>query len=690
MQFQQPVPSVPDNTQFFDNDFAVFPSHFVVEDYEVPKFGDDTWDLRSLGQNPAVSKSNKILRFEKYDEKWKVIVKTILAGLINFEHPKLQEVGFFPRFVTHKPGTLRRRENGLSIISRWAVLHEKTTDLEEWTDKDILDLLRWLKENYARTTVENCHTCIEILKDFSVILPSPLTAHVPPARINFKSQVKTKPIPPEDFWILIKSCWQFIDVYSIDILDAREEFRRQHENAARFLQSHASGRSQQGTFDESLMAYLKDPTNFIPLHVEDSLSSSQGEINWSALGLRLGWEYSNFGSGNKLGKKRRQLVFDAIDKGFPTFYGGLPREMQQIEMPDGSFKPWCIGIDETSLLKPLRMLHAACFIFIAALTLMRASELKAIECNSIKNRFGTSAIHSRVFKHRTFKGDESYWWITEPVEKAVHVVERIVGSGRLFSLKNLEGRGQDFNHTHNIRMYVAYHQKNAINFGLPPLQETKIAAHRLRRTMAIVTANQPNGIIALGITLKHNATQNIANIVTMGYAAETNGWEKEFRTATQKANAARLVSDWCMRKENTLVAVGPGSSVYESGLDRVSSRLESLQFTSDRQVRDLLRDEFSTIELGMFNHCLGDLEKAKCLIGKSAEQKQLGPTLSDCMRGSCPNSVITQEHLPLWENREREIKNMLKDKRMAERHRIRLEGELAEVSKVTGAHAPNE
>lgn len=683
MQNQQPTHSLPDNTQFFQDEFVVFPSHFVVEDYKVPLFGDDTWDLRSLGQNPAVTKTSKIIRFDKYDEKWKTIVKTVLAGLVNFDHPKLQQIGFFPRFVTHKPGTLRRRENGLSIISKWAVLHDKTPLLEQWTDRDIIDLLRWLKNNYAPTTVENCHQCIEILKDFSVILPSPLTAYVPPVQVDFTAKVKTKPIPPEDFWTLIKSCWQFIDVFSIDILDARDEFRRQHDYANRLLKSYPSGRAPKGAFDEALVKYLSDSANFIPLHVENTVGTVKGDINWSALALRLGWGYIDFGSRTKRGKRRRQLVLNAIEQGFPTVYGGLPREMQLVKLPDGTVRPWCKGLDEINLLKPLRILHAACFIFIAALTLMRASELKAIECNSIKTRFGTPAIHSQVFKHRNFKGDEAFWWVTEPVEKAVHVAERIVSSGRLFSLKNLEGRGQDFDHNHNIRAFVEYHQKNADRFGLPQLQDTRIAAHRLRRTMAIVTANQPNGIIALGITLKHNATQNIANIVTMGYAAETNGWEKEFRTATQKANAAHLVADWSRQKEDTLIAVGPGQKTYKSGLDRVTTRLESIQFTSERQVRDLLRDEFSTIELGMFNHCLGDPEKAKCLIGKSAEQKELGPTLSDCMRASCPNSVITQEHLPLWENREREIKVILKDKRIAERHRIRLESELKEISKVT-------
>jgi hypothetical protein len=44
-----------------------------------------------------------------------------------------------------------------------------------------------------------------------------------------------------------------------------------------------------------------------------------------------------------------------------------------------------------------------------------------------------------------------------------------------------------------------------------------------RRTMAVITAQQPDGEIALGIQLKHAARRAVANGTTSGYASETPG-----------------------------------------------------------------------------------------------------------------------------------------------------------------------
>lgn len=664
----------------FEKNFPVLPEHIVVASLPIPEFFDDKWDLRALGTNPALPPSSHILHFEKYEDSWKFVIKSILAALINFDHPDLQRIGFFPRFATHKPGTLRRREHGLSLIYKWARLNNKSAVFEDWSDTDVIRLLAWLKHNYAKSTVENCNQCLEIIQDFNTILPSPLHAKVPKSTFQRPEKpVKTEPIAPDDFWTLLKSCWLFINDFSDDILDARDEFRRLRL-AERQIKESNLGRSK--NLDKVLKSYLENRDNFIPLHVSDTLSAQRGEINWSALALRLGHSGMFLGSTTRTGRQRRKRIQDAINSGFPTRYGGLPRDPSLVTLPDGTKKPWCDGLDETSLQKPLHQLHAACFIFISALTLMRASEVKEIECNSISIRYGTPAINSRVFKHRRFQGEEAFWWVTEPVVKAVKVAERIVGKGKLFSLANLEGRGTDFNHHHNLKSFVSYHQKHAEEFGLPKFRDTKIAAHRLRRTMAIITANQPNGIIALGITLKHNATQNIANIVTMGYSVETNGWEKEFKTATQKANAAQLVSEWSKKQSGELDVAGPGARQFEAKMDNVTTRISSAQYTSERQLRDLLRDEFSHIELGTFNHCLGNTDQALCLAGKPAEKKQLGPTLTDCMRSKCPNSVITSRHLDLWISRERAIKDLLRDKWMAKRHRSRLKLELAEIQKV--------
>jgi ferredoxin len=97
----------------------------------------------------------------------------------------------------------------------------------------------------------------------------------------------------------------------------------------------------------------------------------------------------------------------------------------------------------------------------------------------------------------------------------------------------------------------------------------------------------------------------------------------------------------------------------------------------------LLREEFTTIRLGTLNHCLGDPDKSLCLDRASAAVRAGGPIPSMCQPSTCRNSVITDEHLPVWQHEEDELLRKLKDKRMAPVHRLRLETQLADVRKIT-------
>jgi hypothetical protein len=100
-------------------------------------------------------------------------------------------------------------------------------------------------------------------------------------------------------------------------------------------------------------------------------------------------------------------------------------------------------------------------------------------------------------------------------------------------------------------------------------------------------------------------------------------------------------------------------------------------------LRNLLRDEFTTIRVGTLNHCLGDPAKSLCLEGATAAVKANGPIPSMCQPATCRNSVITDKHLPIWQHEEADLVKKLKDKNMAAVHRKRLEAQLADVRKIT-------
>ena len=93
--------------------------------------------------------------------------------------------------------------------------------------------------------------------------------------------------------------------------------------------------------------------------------------------------------------------------------------------------------------------------------------------------------------------------------------------------------------------------------------------------MAVITANEPDGEIALGITLKHNAVRALANAPTSGYAAPTLEWAKEFEHHAKEAAAGELVADWARHAQGDHALRGPGATTFANGLDDVTDDFPS-------------------------------------------------------------------------------------------------------------------
>lgn len=239
-------------------------------------------------------------------------------------------------------------------------------------------------------------------------------------------------------------------------------------------------------------------------------------------------------------------------------------------------------------------------------------------------------------------------------------------------------------HNEEIQRFIEWVNTVGAQRGLRKIADPNISAHRLRRTMAIITAAQPDGEIALGITLKHNATRALANSVTSGYGAPSVAWERELGRERDSATAAELIADWSKHRHGQLEVRGPGAHQYLRLLESVE-RKSSLKASrgDQRMLRELLRDDVSGITLGTLNHCLGDPEKAECLKGLDEQTKQAGPIMAACSPTRCRNSVITDEHLPVWLAEEDELKKLLRDRRMADTHRAQLKHQLKDVQRVT-------
>lgn len=205
-----------------------------------------------------------------------------------------------------------------------------------------------------------------------------------------------------------------------------------------------------------------------------------------------------------------------------------------------------------------------------------------------------------------------------------------------------------------------------------------------RRTMAVITAQQPDGEIALGIQLKHAARRAVANATTTGYATETPEWAAEFEHELQDAVASRLVGLWTTKDGAETRLAGAGAQRFRDELARVEDAMTNGATVGDeRTLRSLLRDRFSTLRWGTINHCLGIPEQAACLEGIPADIAADGVMPNRCQPATCRNSVVTDEHAPIWIAEEQDLIQKLKDRRMAPESREQLESELAEVQRIT-------
>lgn len=431
--------------------------------------------------------------------------------------------------------------------------------------------------------------------------------------------------------------------------------------------------------DAQVQQWLADPANCIPVRRETSAHGLAGEPVWLALEGRVFGSVTRanvFTSGTARTRRRQQWVREAIT------------EDRTDDIEDGDLE------------QALRMVRAACYIFIAALTLMRDSELQEIERDSVGEYFGAPAIASRKVKH-----DESRprlkWWITEPVAQAVAVAEQLswhdshifatLTPPSRFLPEGTRGRA-GFDAFRDIDFFIETINNTVDRTGLEAIPEGLVRPHMLRKTMAIITGQQPDGEVALGIQLKHAARRALANRVTAGYGRMDANWAKEFDNQLELAAARKLVELLKARRRGETVAVGPGAARLHAGLDKVSVVMDSdpvlqAQVADERMQVSLLRDEFAQLHLGTINHCLWQASTAECQNQLPPEERGQQPLLGACQPGKCRNSVLTLKNAPYWIAEEGDLRDTLSRERLSPPRRESLELRLAEVRSVTAQFA---
>ncbi len=667
----------------FDPHESVLPEDRRVGDGPDPKFGDfPRWDLIAGGLAPNLSNSRAHLRFDDIPEDWRLTAKTVAMVMLQPTHPVIRAAGIYRSNRPQKVKTIQLALFELKTLAKWASKQGLPADLSQWTSLDCKRYLANVRQNRSKSARYAANNLLRTLVTFGPVLPNGgMAVNVSPVKARKPSGIATAVIPPTTFWPLVRTCWTYLSVFAPEIIAARDELDRL-ESAPRRSQA-----LRVGVIDTALDSWLNSPHGFIPMQISDWGKGLRGQPNWIGLSLRVIGRRSSAAFYGPNGLPRRERVMQAIDRGFPTRFGVTDIRPRLVDRADGTQGPWIEGFDHTTVLKETTQLRNAAYIFVGIMTMMRDSEIQSIASGSTRTHYGAPAVESTLHKGQHGAGKRELWWVSPPVVEALKIAEavalspaRLFGSVRSGSERQMKG----FDQHEQIRAFVEWVNATAHRTGLQPIPSTPLAPHMFRRTMAVITANEPDGEIALGITLKHNAVRALANATTSGYGAPTPEWAREFDHQSKDAAAGELIADWSRHAQGEKSLRGPGAGTFANGLDGVAKRAKTtVTIGNDRMLRDLLRDEFATIKLGTLNHCLGDPAKSLCLEGASAAVKASGPIPSMCQPSTCRNSVITEKHLPVWQHEENELRRKLKDKRMAPEHRLRLEAQLGEVRKIT-------
>jgi hypothetical protein len=459
---------------------------------------------------------------------------------------------------------------------------------------------------------------------------------------------------------------------------------------------------------EQLRQWLADPANCVPVRASDSYTGAAGTPAWKPL-ARLVYERplnDLLSAQYEEGRTRRRMVEEVVAAGRTVPVDGkgthlhLPIDTAHFAMvtrADGRRGPWRESISRADLDVELRMVRAAIYVFVAALSMMRDSEVQEIERGALTTHYGSSALRSHKVKHDP-SSPELYWWIIEPVAEAIAVAARLSWHPtHVFATINPPtGKGRRGRRgiiaRQDIENFITYVNAHHEQYGLEEIPAGKVYPHMLRKTMAVITRQEPDGEIALGLQLKHAARRALANRVTEGYGHKDPAWAKEFDDQLELAAATRLVELLRDRQSGADVAVGPGAARLHAGLDKVLDHIEQAQddpelraqVMDDRTLALLLREEFPSLHWGTLNHCLWNADTAECQNTLPQELRGSGPLLGMCQPAKCRNSVVIKKlHGRLWLAEENDLKAMLRTKKLSPVRDASLQARLDEVQAVT-------
>jgi hypothetical protein len=625
----------------------------------IPRFADPVWPITFTSDNPSVAEVR--LHWATFPAGLREQFRHAAWALLNFPVPD--------RVLARRGAAMRSRLSTLRLyhtVTDWRTFAtwldgRGLTELAQVSTQMLTDYSIYLARTrkVSRNTAINHLVALTRLHVYAPHLPAELRIgrpawdseglddYLPAATATGENA--TEPISPATMGPLLVWGLKFVEEFAVDILAAHAEERRLHQ----IIERHLAQPFPHGPRPAALAAYLEDlKAHGKPL---PTLSTS-----WSGHGRAAATHYIA-----ALLDCHPQKVQQALDQKFWRRYladhpGGCPLDVAITGRIDN--EPWieAIAFDRA---KPLaRHLSTACFVVIAYLTGMRASEVLALEvgCCSDPEPEGSgeqSGARRHLIRARQFKtardedGNhvstgvmrEAPWIAVPQVVTAIRVLERL---GRPTGLLFPTGRGgrpgrslSFVTMSNRIEEFVAWVNERTGQAAIPADPAGNIGTSRFRRTLAWHIARRPGGLVALAVQYGHLRT-----LVSQGYSSrQRDGIHQLLDLETARAVAEHLseVND----------ALHDGEGVSGPAARRLihAAREEHHRFggivTTPRQAKALLSDPALTVfeNADAYLICNYDPHRALCNPNNTSTGPASTPSLDRC-RATCPNIARTDTH----------------------------------------------
>ena len=640
----------------------VISSHPLLAGARVPRFGNAVeWNLNGVIRRPAnlpASAWTVVFSDELAEPSWNLLAREMSMIMFNPRHPAVIAAGVSLKPAPANPVTAIARLSHLRRMASWAEANGLPPQLADWQENDLRRLLQGLGEQLANNSIRNYITTLKWLRQCSPALTDKGLQGDPWARKSARKAsnaahggvVSTPPIPPTQWFPLIRAAWTYVHSFAPDILRAQQRYQELVDNATKVS----------GDFDARLDRYLADPANPIPIHARSG--GDRGGVHWSLLTMMLGVEraYSpnGFRTGLASGRQRIARVEQAIARGHRTSTGVVDG-LAIVQHSDGTSGPWHPGLHPRAIGLERHMLRNACYIVVVALSMMRDSEIHEITRGAIVDYYGTPAIKATKGKldpNLPIK----HWWITAPVAEAVVVAEQLsTRHDRLFpplhrahAVAPRSGQMLD--------AFIAHINVTSARTGLQTIPPGNVRPHMFR-TMAMLTDQFPSSEIALGIQLKHIASRALANRSTQGYANADSSWAAHLESAIEAARFRRLEDLYQTHKAGKPIGYGPAAERMTQTFNEIHHNAQARGGDATVQ-RALLRNAGISIRFGVLNHCAMDENNpagAACLEHAVVPDGHRGPLHDRCRPDRCANSIIGPEHLPIWASERRTLLTLI-------------------------------